>query len=422
MTLIVVGLNHKSTPESVLEKLTFSSDQVSKVLVEVSSSAVVAESVVVSTCNRTEVYVQAERFHDAFRDIREALATIAGLASESFVDHLYVQYDDEAVRHLFDVSAGLDSAVLGEHEILGQIRRAWDQARVEDQTGALLNLLFQRAIEAGKRVRSETAIGEATASLPKAAVSLVDDRVADLADQNVLLIGAGELGSGVAAALCRSGVRQLSVANRTRGTAEKVAAELGASVVDFTNLAEGLQHADVVISATGAEHRVLGYEEIVEATASEGGTARQILLVDLAMPRDIAPEVDELTNVESLLLKDLQDVANRGIAQRQTELGPARQILDEELERHRVAKSTRTVAPVIGSLHAEVEAIRQSELERLLPATQEMTPEQLEAVEKLTKSVLAKVLHSPTTKLKGAAGTTKGELLSDAVRILFELS
>ncbi len=418
MTLIVVGLNHRSAPAGVLEKLTFSSEIVPKVLAEVSNSAVVAETVVISTCNRTEVYVQAERFHDAFRDVRESLATLACIPSEDFVDHLYVHYDDEAVQHLFNVSAGLDSAVLGEHEILGQIRRAWDQARTEDSTGALLNLLFQRAIEAGKRVRSETAIGEATASLSHAAVSLIQDKVDELSTKNVLLVGAGDLGSGVAAAVARTGVKQLQVANRTQAKAEQAAAELGAAVVDFDHLADGLAHADVIISATGADHHVISVDDIRTACTDD----RSLLVIDIAVPRDVDPQVDQLDNVETVVLTDLQAFANRGIAQRRLQLDDARLIISEELERHRTAKSARMVAPLIGSLHSEMEAIRTAEIERHLCSNQDMTAEQREAVELLTKSVLAKVLHKPTTELKDAAGTLKGERLADSVRVLFDLS
>ncbi len=416
MTLIVVGLNHRSAPPNVLEKLTFSSEAVPKVLAEVSNSAVVAETVVVSTCNRTEVYVQAERFHDAFRDISDSLATLASIPSEDFGDHLYVHYDDEAVEHLFHVAAGMDSAVLGEHEILGQVRRAWDQARSETSSGALLNLLFQRAIEAGKRVRNETTIGEATASLSHAAVSLVQDKVDDLSQKNVLLVGTGDLGSGVAAAIARTGVNELQVANRTQAKAVDAAAELSATIVDFDRLASALDQADVVISATGADRHVISVDDV-----SPRPKDRPLLVVDIAVPRDVEPAVDDLANVETLVLTDLQTFANRGIAQRRLQLGDARKIINEELERHRTAKSARTVAPLIGSLHSEVEAMRQSEIERHLCTNEDLTPEQREAVELLTKSVLAKVLHQPTTELKEAAGTLKGERLAESVRVLFDL-
>mgnify|MGYP000716080092 CR=1 FL=1 len=419
MTVIAIGLNHRSAPLGVLEQMTLSADDVPKALAEITSSPVVNEAVLLSTCNRTEVYVHAERFHDAYRDVREALAVMVGLDSSVFVDHLYVHFDGDAIDHLFSVSAGLDSAVLGEHEILGQIRGAWERARLEGTSGSLLNPVFEHAVTAGKRVRTETAIGRRTASISHAAVSLVTERLGDLTGKRVLLVGAGEVGAGVAGALAKTGAADVTVTNRTASRAVEVAKPIGAAVVPFESLAEAVAASDVIVSATGAAGVVLDADTIKAAIA---GSDRRLLILDLAVPRDVDAAVIAFDRVDLLVLSDLQAFANRGLEERQKEVVAARNVMEDQIEQFRRSASAVEVDPVLGSLHRWADTIRHDEIERFDKHLGDLTPEQAEAIDALTKAVVKKLLHPPSSRLKDASGSRRGDRLVESVRELFDLS
>ncbi len=419
MTVIAIGLNHRSAPLGVLEQMTLSADDVPKALAEITSSPVVNEAVLLSTCNRTEVYVHAERFHDAYRDVREALAVMVGLDSSVFVDHLYVHFDGDAIDHLFAVSAGLDSAVLGEHEILGQIRGAWDRARIEGTSGSLLNPVFEHAVTAGKRVRTETAIGRRTASISHAAVSLVTERLGDLTGKRVLLVGAGEVGAGVAGALAKTGAAEVTVTNRTDSRAVEIARPIGAAVVPFASLAEAVAASDVIVSATGAAGVVLHADMIKAAIADSD---RRLLILDLAVPRDVDAAVIAFDRVDLLVLSDLQAFANRGLEERQKEVAAARRVVEDQIEQFRRSASAVEVDPLLGSLYRWADSIRYDEIERFDKHLGDLTPEQAEAVDALTKAVVKKLLHPPSARLKDAGGSRRGDRLVESVRELFDLS
>ncbi len=418
MTVIAIGLNHRSAPLEVLEGIAIASDGVSKALSAITDSEFVNEAVVLSTCNRTEVYIHGERFHDAYHDVRDALAVLSGLEVDRFVDHLYVYYHDEAVRHLFNVTAGLDSAVLGEHEILGQVKTAWETARVEGAAGTLLGQLFEHAISCGKRVRTDTGIGRSTASLSHAAVSLVTERLGSLDDKQILLVGAGEVGAGVAMALAKSASVQVEVTNRTAVKAQEVAAAVGAVAIDWSELTDAMTRADVVIAATAAPGNVITLDQVLAATADR---TTPTLFLDLAVPRDIESGVAELDDCELLVLGDLQAFANRGLARRQKEAAKARTFVEEDLERFAEASSARQVAPLIGALHRRSEQLRADEINRHAKKLASLDAEQLEAVDALTKALIAKMLHEPSVGLKKAAGSHRGDRLAEAMRELFDL-
>lgn len=417
MTVTVIGLNQRSAPAHVLDQMSMGADELPKALAEVMNSDVVSEAVVMSTCNRTEVYLYAERFHDGFRDVRNALGLLSGLEPETFDPHLYVHYHVGAVRHLFEVAAGLDSVVLGEHEILGQVARAWETARLEGASSSVLNLVFQRAVECGKKVRTDTDIGRSTASLSHAAVSLLGERSADLTGASVLLIGTGEVGTSVATALSKAADVELTVTNRTAARADAVAAELSAATVPFGDIDRALVDADIVIAATGAPEPVLSVEAL--RLAAE---ARPTLVLDLAQPADVADGAAELDGVDLCPLAEVQAVANRGIEARQAHVADARTVIDGEIQRYTSASSARQVAPLIGGLHGWADAVREGELERYAAKLANMADADRDAVEALTRSIVAKLLHQPTVTLKDAAGTARGERLAEALRELFDQS
>ncbi|MGF1599826.1 MAG: glutamyl-tRNA reductase [Acidimicrobiales bacterium] len=417
MTVVAIGLNHRTAPPLVLEQVTFGADDLPKLLTQVSGSDVVNEAVVLSTCNRTELYVHAERFHDAFRHVRDALGLLTGLAVERFDPYLYVHYHADAARHLFEVAAGLDSVVLGEHEILGQVVRAWDTARTEGRSGPVLNLLFQRAIESGKKVRTDTDIGRSTASLSHAAVTLLAERRA-IDGGAVLLVGAGELGADVATALTRKHDVDLVVTNRTPARGAELAERLGARTAPFADLQSLVTDADIVVTATGAPGIVLDIDVLAGAVAR----GRSVLVLDLAQPRDVPIEAGHLDGVELVELVELQSFANRGLDARRQHVGAARAILSDELERYQAASSAREVAPLIGSLHAWADGVRAGELERYAARMATMDATDRRAFEALSRSLVAKLLHQPTVSLKDAAGTPRGDRLAEAVRELFDQS
>ena len=419
MTVVAIGLNHRTAPVSILETVNLSADELPKALAEIWRSEVVTEAVVLSTCNRTEFYIHAERFHDGFRDARGVLGVLSGLDPEVFDPYLYAHYHQDAVRHLFEVTAGLDSVILGEHEILGQVGRAWETARIEQTSGPTLNLLFQKAIESGKKVRTETEIGRSTASLSHAAVSLMAENRPDLDDCSVLLVGAGEVGAGVATALTRKYSVDLTVANRTATRAAEVATELGGSTVAFESLADHLGHVDMLVTATGASEPIVTIDEL--AAATDGGK-RSLFVLDLALPRNLPAGSADVDGVVLLDLTDVQTFANRGLEARRQHLGAARIVVDREIERYQAASSARQVAPLIGELHGWADGIRAAELNRYASRLATMAEADRATVEAVSRSIVAKILHQPTVRLKDAAGTAKGERLAEAARELFNQS
>ena len=418
MTVVAIGLNHRTAPVAVLEQVAIPADHLPKVLYEVCNGPHVSEAVVLSTCNRTEVYCKAERFHDAYHEVRDSLAVASGLAPEALAEHLYVHFDDEAVRHLFAVAAGLDSAILGEHEILGQVRTAWETAMAEGASRTALNLLFRSAVSAGKRVRTETAIGRHTASVSQVAVEVAEDRLG-LDGRRVLLLGAGEVGSGVTKAMARFPGAQVVVVNRTLARAAELAVELDAEPAELDELPARLAEADVVLAATGAPGVMITRDDVAAAMVTR--SERPLLLVDVARPHDVDPAASALPGVELVDLDELQALANRGLERRADEVGAVQRLLAEELERYRAATSAQQVSPLIAGMHRWAEAVRRGELERFDARLERLDPAQREVVTDLTAAMVAKLLHEPTVRLKQAAGTPRGDRLAEALRELFEL-
>jgi glutamyl-tRNA reductase len=416
VSVVVIGLNHRTVPLGLLERTIVASDALPKALHDLVSRPNISEAVLLSTCNRTEVYAVADRFHGAFQDIRDFLCDIGGLAPDELTPHLYSQHDEDAVLHLFTVAAGLDSAVIGESEILGQVRDAWAVAQREGVSRASLNLLFRHAIEAGKRARTETAIARSTASVSYAAVEMATDWFGSLAGARVLVVGAGGMGEGIVAALARAGVGDVMVANRTRERAQAIAARVGGRAVPFADLTDALAEADVLLTSTGAGVPVIEAETVEQAKA--GGP---LLVVDVAVPRDVDPAVAALPGVTLLDLDDLRDWAARGIAERQGEADRALAIVGEEAARFADVAVARQAAPLVAQLHERAEVVRAAELERFRRRLDGLTEDQRDVVEAMTRRLVAKLLHDPTVRLKSDVGTPRGERNAAAVRDLFDL-
>ena len=419
MSVIVVGLNHRTVPLDLFEKMTVPEAKLSKALADLSSRENISESVILSTCNRIEIYAYAEKFHGAYQDIRNFLSEISHVAPEDFSDHLLGLFGPDAIEHLFKVSSGIDSAVIGEHEILGQVRAAWELAVEEQAVGTVLNSLFRHSLEVGKRARSETSISRNITSVSQAAVAMADKQLNGLAGKSVLVVGAGEMGEGMAKSLHAGGITELRVANRTWDRALETAERLNGEPVRLDELPQNLTEVDLLLTSTGATAAILEYGDLDEAARQRKG--RELLIVDIAVPRDVDPAAGELDGVTILDMDDLREFAENGIRAREKEVSSVKEIINEELERFSNLFSARSVAPIVTQLHSRAEEIRNSELQKLSRKFPELTPEQLKGVETLTTAITNKLMHEPTVRLKDAAGTPKGERLSEALQDLFDL-
>ena len=419
MSVIVVGLNHRTVPLDLFEKMTVPEAKLPKALADLSSRENISESVILSTCNRIEIYAYAEKFHGAYQDIRNFLSEISHVAPEDFSDHLIGLFGSDAIEHLFKVSSGIDSAVIGEHEILGQVRSAWELAVEEQVVGTVLNSLFRHSLEVGKRARSETSISRNITSVSQAAVAMADKQLDGLIGKRVLVVGAGEMGEGMAKSLNAGGITELRIANRTWDRALETAERLNGKPVRLDELPQNLTEVDLLLTSTGATAAILEYGDLDEAARQRKG--RELLIVDIAVPRDVDPAAADLDGVTLLDMDDLREFAEKGIRAREKEVSSVIEIIHEELERFLNLFSARSVAPIVTQLHSRAEEIRNSELQKLFRKFPELTPEQLKGIETLTSAIANKLMHEPTVRLKDAAGTPKGERLSEALQDLFDL-
>lgn len=438
MSVVVVGLSHRTAPLDLLERMTITRSHLPKCLADLSGREFVSEAVILSTCHRTEIYAVAERFHGAMHDVRNFLAETTFVALEDFADHLYSYYDEAAASHLFGLAAGVDSVILGESQIVGQIRDAWQAASDEGAAGPRLAGLFRHALEVGKRSRSETRIARGVTSLSQAAVALATSRLGTLEDRKIVVLGAGEMGEGMVADAMSPAVRvgpatngpaangpaakgpaEVVVASRTRSRAAAVAERVGARAVSLDEVLPALADADVLLSCTGSDSVVLNADDLEAVVANR--QSRPLLIVDLGMPRDIDPAVATLSGVTLLDLTDIRRFADVGLDQRRQEVGRVQKIVAAEVARYLDAVTEREAAPTITALRGWAEAVRRGELDRYRSRLDGLDDDQREAVEGLTRAMLAKVLHEPTVRLKDAAGSARGERLSNALRELFDL-
>ena len=420
MSVVVVGLNHRTVPLSTLELVAVPEARLPKALHDLVASENLTEVVVVSTCQRTEIYATANRYHPAVAEIRNFMAAWSGAAPETFAGHLYEYHDEAAVRHLFKVAAGIDSALLGEGEILGQLGDSWEAARAEGAAGPVLSILFRHAQEVGKRVRSETAIARGTTSLSQTAVALARETLGTLAGRTILVVGAGEMGEAMAQALAgtlESG--RLIVANRTWSRATELAARCGGRAIRWSELADALGQADVVLASTGSPEILLEASDLAPVMARRSG--RPMLIVDIAVPRDVDPGVAALDGVTLFDMDGISAFASRAMEGRRAEVPGAEVIIEAEVERYAGLSAERQVAPLVAALHEHGEVVRQRELARFERRLAGLDETQRRAVEALTRGIVAKLLHDPTVSLKAGVGTPVGDQLAAALRQLFDL-
>jgi glutamyl-tRNA reductase len=404
---------------ALLEQMAVPAAVLPKALDSLARQEHLSEVVLLSTCNRTEVYVRATLFHPAVQEVLDFLADQSGIDPDSLSEHLYTYHDDAAVAHLFGVAAGVDSMIVGESEILGQVRESWIVAENEGTTAQTLSRVFRHAVEVGKRTRTETGISRHAASVSSAAVAVAAQRLGSLEGRRVLVVGAGEAGEGMALALAGAGVGEIVVANRTAARAEALATRVGGRAIALEDIPATLTATDVLLASTAADGVLMAREDFEAVMAERDG--RALLVVDVAVPRDIDPGVGQVFGVTLLDMDDLKAFAEQSLGKRRQELGRVREIITDELTRYRADRSAREVAPLVVALRARAEDTRLGELERFRSRLAGLDPATATAVEALTQGIVNKLLHEPTVNLKAAAGTARGEQFADALAAMFDL-
>ncbi len=427
MSVIVVGIEQEHAPLDLVDRVSVTDGGLPKALGRLRDQPNLSEAVLLSTCLRTEVYAVVERFHDGVAELQEFLSEVSGLPTGSLAEYCSIRFDDDVATHLFTVAAGLDSAVLGESEVLGQVRRAWERAQGESVCGPVLGALFRHAVETGKRVRSETAIARGITSLSYGAVALAADRRhGGLRGARVAVVGAGEMGEGVAQALAGHRVERLVVANRTTERVETLVASLPDTVAPMIearpldDLGTVLSGADVVFTTVGTSHPIIDRALLEETLTGRHGSPA-LLVVDLGVPRNVEPAASDLDGLDLVDMGMLRAAVAEAVSGRQDEVAAATAIVSDEVERYRVASRARDAAPLVSALRSRVEEARRTELDRRRTRRSGLTDEQWDQVDEVTRAMMAKLLHQPTVTLKEAAGTPRGERLVEALRALFDL-
>lgn len=408
-TLLLVGLNHKTAPVEVRERVSFSPEQIPKLLSELRSVPALSECALLSTCNRTEFYAVAQS--DASQTFQELTGFLQQRSDGAPISrHLYRSEGSLAINHLFAVSSGLDSLVVGENQILGQVRRAYLQAQEAHFTGPVLERLFPWALRVGKKARSETGIARGASSVSAAAVDLAQNIFGDMTGRRVLLLGAGKMSTKALKLLSRTGVKEVQVVNRTYEKAAELAAQCGGKAVPFEDLDQALTQVDILISSTGAPHYIVTRARMLEVMRRRRG--RPLFLVDIAMPRDFDPSCGEVDNVYLYNIDDLQAVVDRNLARRHSETQAVLSIIESATRDFCRYLDSRQASTAIVTLRSSFDSLRLSELEHYR-AKKNLDESQVALLEGFSRRLLAKLLHNPTEKLRqlSEGGATPEELM-----------
>jgi glutamyl-tRNA reductase len=416
--VFVVGANYRSAPLELLERLAVDPERRPKALAGLLDLEHVHEAVIVSTCNRVEVYTAISRFHSAAGDVRRFLADLHGLAVEELADHLYDYYEERAVQHLFAVAAGVDSMVVGEAQILSQVREAFQAAQAERTVGPVLSSLFARAVKAGRRARSETAIGAGMASTVTVALRVAANRLDGLAGRRALLVGAGSLARLAGRALREAGAAELVVANRTPATGAALARELGGRAVPLDQVADELAAADLMVAATAGTTPTVTTATVSEALARRADAP--LVVLDLGVPRDVEPGVRGLPGVVLADLDALRAVLETDEEPRR-EVERVRALIAQETAAYLGGQREARLAPTIRALRARAEQVRQQELAKASARLAGLDEPQRAAVEAVTRGLVNKLLHDPMVRGKTLAARPDGDLYVTALRELYGL-
>ncbi len=421
MKLIIVGLNHRTAPVGVREKVSFSRDTIGDHLRRLVNDFGLNEGVILSTCNRVEVLALS---HDQDMDkgvlqVKRFLSASSGIPLDTLEEHLYAYRGADAVRHLFRVGAGLDSMVLGEPQILGQVKDAYAYAVEHDSAGVIVNKLYHKAFSVAKRIRTETKIGEAAVSISFAAVELAKKIFGELSGKTVMLLGAGEMAELAAKHLLRAGIREIMVANRTYERAVEFVREFGGTAIMFREFPHHLKNVDIVIASTGSKTFIIREEQVREVLRERKN--RPMFFIDISVPRNVDPLVNNIDNTYVYDIDDLQGVVASNLRERSKEAEEAARIIEEEIERfYRWIKSL-DVVPTIIALRNYCDGIRKNELERALKTLNGLDAKQIKTLDAMTRAIVNKILHEPVSRLKRDADKIEGDTYIDTIRKLFDL-
>jgi glutamyl-tRNA reductase len=418
MRLLITGLNHKTAPVEVRERMAYDPASLGPALNDLRARGV-SEGIILSTCNRVEIAVASEDGCDARPAVDRFLSESRKVQLDDIAPHLYHHEAEQAIRHLFRVASSLDSMMVGEPQILGQIKAAYASAKAFGTVGGFLEMVLMRAFGVAKRVRTETGIGESAVSVSYAAVELAREIFGTLDGKSVMIVGAGKMSELAARHLHNSGVTGIRVTNRTAERAREMAALFDGSIVEYDRFLDTLPEIDIVIASSAAPHYLLNKSQmrrVIEARRN-----RPVFLIDIAVPRNIDPAVNELDNVFLYDIDDLQRVVERNVGERNKRAEQAERIVAEEVERMVARIKAREIAPTIVSLQDQLEQLRLAEIARVRGKLGELTPKQEEAIEALTRGIINKVAHGHISEMRRLAGQPEGIEIVDAIRRVFRL-
>ncbi len=413
MSLLAIGLSHRSAPVEMLERAALGSDGIAKLLADLAGAEHVDEVMVLATCNRLEIHAEVRKFHGGVQDVSERLAAHTGVALDALTTHLYVHYEDRAVQHLFAVAAGMDSMVVGEQQILGQLRAALAIARAEQTVGRALSPLVEQALRVGKRAHAETGIDRAGRSLVTVGLDLAAAAIGDLRGLRAAVVGAGSMSALAATGLRDRGVADLVIVNRTPERAARLAAAVGGRALPLGSLAEAVSGADVIVSCTGAVGTVVPVELLA------GPRERPVVALDLALPRDIDPAARLLPGITVIDLETLHGVLED--AEVAADVEAVRRIVTDEVGGYLARQRAGQVAPTVVALRERAQRVVDAELTRLLGRLPDADERTTREVRTAVERVVDKLLHTPTVRVKELAGTSGGESYAEVLRELFSL-
>lgn len=401
MNILIIGLNHKTAEINIREKLAFDGPKLEEGLLRIGDLPEVKESVIISTCNRVEIYLNAGNTEKAVLSIKEFIAGFHDIKKESLNNALYIHEDIKAVKHIYRVASSLDSMVVGEPQILGQLKEAFEFSLKHKTTGILLNRLFKKAISVAKRIRTETRIAENAVSISFAAVELAKKIFTELTGKSFMLLGAGEMAELAAKHIMNSGVEDIIVANRTYETGCQLAKEFSGRAVPFEDYMNELKHSDIVICSTGAPNYVLTKSQMHQVMKERKN--KPVFIIDISVPRNIDPQINNLDNVYLYDIDDLQGIVDSNILERQKEAKKAEEIIEEEIETFSKWLASLDSVPTIIALREKAEGIKTEELDKLTNRLPDLGKKEKQAVEQTINSIINKLIHAPTVALKDSS-------------------
>lgn len=419
MDIVLVGLNHRSAPIEVRERLSIGKSSLCDVLRDLKQAAGLWECGIISTCNRVEAYATANRGDDALEILKNFLSRRSGQPLAFLESSLYSRKQPESVRHIFRVASGLDAMMVGEKEIVAQVKEAYEKAVEAESVGTVLNALFQRALRVSKRVRTETMIDAGAVSVSSAAVQLAKKIFGDLSKRTVMIVGAGQTSEQTLKHLVDDGAGSIVASNRSYEKAVDLARTYGGRAISLKDCEDELARADIVISSTAAPRAIIGKEHL--RTAMRRRRNRPIFLIDIAVPRDIDPQVNEIDDVYLYNIDDLKEIAETNLRKRRQEVAKCDIIVEQEVSSFMAWLNSLEAAPIIRKLHEHFESVRAEELERAMSKLPQLSDEARKKLDTMTRRMIRRLLHSPTTRIKKVARQKNGAIRLGLVNTLFGL-